>query len=175
MKIGDLVKCVNNNGGYENSLTVGKTYVAVTTDEAFVGVMGDTGKHCAAYKERFELVNQSWITDRPPTEADADDHGQVAITWITGRVCKLGYKQVGSYLNDRSVLAWAPRSKQPLPPAYVPPIPTSEDLKNGPIDVQVSESGMAWYKRKLVVIHKGKFYCEDDLGLLAWKLCRRLT
>ena len=57
-KVGNLVECVNNNGGMCNIITVGKRYTVGGIGEDFLWLeKDDTGKREGAFSRRFKLAS----------------------------------------------------------------------------------------------------------------------
>lgn len=101
-------------------------------------------------------MNTHWITDRAPTEADADKHGFVYAELKDGRRTLMHIKSM--YAEDRDYVAFIPLNLPELPKPK-----TQEELDG--------EAWSAWYQKPgspigkftSVAWHAGCAYARSDL------------
>jgi hypothetical protein len=53
------VRCLNNQGGYENELTIGRIYEATISDARHYYVQSDSEWHIQPYQYRFERLSEN--------------------------------------------------------------------------------------------------------------------
>jgi len=80
-----------------------------------------------------------WITDRLPTEEDADEDHRVWFTSPDGEVVRCYYEYV------ETGEAWAPKPKPVVPKPYVKPEPQRWKPENGNGYYVIRSSGIAVY------------------------------
>lgn len=93
-KVGDVVKCVDNDG-FDDRLMIGKEYLVIEADsDNIIIINDDMNKGVCYYSYRFELSDGSDLSPQPPKFKEGD------MVYLIGFNCLKTHKLLAKVDND---------------------------------------------------------------------------